>query len=1228
MKYRDLIQFEPIDEVIKIDRLDEDDYRKSVVRSFVFSEAYEKTIIPEICRDLDFTASYETFGLQIVGNYGTGKSHLMSLFSLIAEDKDYLQYVSNDNARKVLANIAGKYKVIRFEMGTNEGLWRVICFQIDKALKTWGINYSITNDDTPDMYKDKLERMMARFEEKFPHHGLLIVVDEMLDYLKTRNGSSDFSGDLQVLRVLGHMSDHSKFRMVIGVQERIYNTPDFQWAASMLNKVNDRYEQIEITRQDVQFVVQQRLLHKTEEQKKIIRHHLEKFVSYFTDMHANFDKYVNLFPVHPSFFENFQQVRITNSKRQVMRDLSKKFKDIMDDDVRNDDPGLICYDNYWDFLNTSSMQTYPEIRTVSGIMNIIHQKIDDNFTGGRAARAPIAHRIANACAVKVLQAPLNKTNGTSAENLVDDLCIYEPDAIDREFLIDSVSTIAGQIVTATDGSYFSYNSSNQEFHLRIEGGVNYEQKIKSFADTMTDSNKDSHFFNYLYDNLPIVEDRYVPDAPIYAHSLEWTSHKIYVDGYVFMGNKNQRSTTQPELNFYIYLMPIFNKKDIKIGEEPDGVYFLFDKCSKELHDLISLYAAAEALASSADSSQKHFYLEYKRKYEENLKSIFSRDFMQYTQIYYQGELQTITPAMMHGATKMDVINKISSNLLDDYFDQHLKDYPKFNLLSQPLSDKNKNATLKATRMKIANPNQHIGEGEAILAGLGLWKDNQLNIEGSIYAQSIKQKLEDKGEGMVLNRDEILERVYDKNGWERVWISKDYKLKADLEFIVLAAMVAVGEIEIELPGKNINASNLKDIVELPADNFYEFKSVHKPKGINIAVVRELFMDIVGKDYSSRLEDKSVYEELNVAARKLSGEALTCAHNIGNEIKLNDIVLVDGLEAAHMRKGLEAMAEACDQTLNFASKRSLNHLPQKWTVDQLHRVFAAKEYIGTVAKYNGFINKFLSRANYLSQAKEYMLDAKMTHQTVDVLNRLPEVAKDINNVQATEALVSDMDSIINSYAKWYYGEYKRMHLNALDANEKMSIMGSNEKKVCDEVFSSNEGSIYFSAKSEYEKWITDMAELTPRNPSVSLDSIKRNPYMGGFIPKNYVGRSLPSVQGMRDRLTTILSHIKEAFIGFFNDKELLKNLDTLDVPSQKLVERYKSGNEELAPSNAAKLVEIVAKLHKGIHRVNVTFNDLRSALNRPMTPDDAIKTFRKFIETITGGSKDDNMRIIFN
>ena len=78
----------------------------------------------------------------------------------------------------------------------------------------------------------------------------------------------------------------------------------------MLQKVNDRYKDIIITKEDVAFIVKNRLLRKDEHQKQAVKEHLDKYLSLFTDMHGRTQDYIDLFPVHPTYFENFERIRM------------------------------------------------------------------------------------------------------------------------------------------------------------------------------------------------------------------------------------------------------------------------------------------------------------------------------------------------------------------------------------------------------------------------------------------------------------------------------------------------------------------------------------------------------------------------------------------------------------------------------------------------------------------------------------------------------------------------------------------------------------------------------------------------------------------------------------------------------------------------------------------------------------------------------------------------------
>jgi hypothetical protein len=309
MKYNELLSFEPITEVVKFSRTTDSVYQKSLIKTFVFSETFKNHLIPLMVRNLDFNYSGEAFGLHVVGNYGTGKSHLMSLVSLIAENAELVELVNTEKPKEELRKIAGKFMVLRFELGNTESLWEVITYKVENYLTEIGIDFSFEGHG-PKSYFEKVQLMMAEFEHKYPDKGFLLVIDEMLAYLKSRSTPDKLNYDLQVLQALGQACDSSKFKFMFGVQEMIYYSPEFQFAAEMLQKVNDRYKDIMIKKEEVAYIVKNRLLRKNEHQKQKIRDHLDPFLKLFTDLHARTQDYVELFPVHPSYFENFERIRI------------------------------------------------------------------------------------------------------------------------------------------------------------------------------------------------------------------------------------------------------------------------------------------------------------------------------------------------------------------------------------------------------------------------------------------------------------------------------------------------------------------------------------------------------------------------------------------------------------------------------------------------------------------------------------------------------------------------------------------------------------------------------------------------------------------------------------------------------------------------------------------------------------------------------------------------------
>ena len=1218
MKYKDLIQFDPIDEIIKFGQLDNEDYRAKLVKNFVCSNLYETHIIPQICAKLDLNATTETKGIQIVGNYGTGKSHLMSLFSIIAENADYLPLLQSQKAKDWLKTIAGKYMVYRFELGNNQELWDIVCYQIDKALAAWGVDYSISEDTSPATYSEKLQLMMAAFEEVHEGKGFMLVIDEMLSYLKGRSEPSKLNRDLAVLQALGQMSDRTHFRMVFGVQELIYRSPEFQFAKEMLSHVNERYIDLTIQKEDVQFIVQQRLLQKNEHQKAQIRQHLSQFTVMFPHMNNNLDTYINLFPVHPSYFENFSLIRIGKSQREVLKTLSRKFASIMEDEVPDAEPGLICYDSYWkDMLSNVDLKADPDVSKVSDIAALIDQKIEDNFNRGLAPKKKLAHRIVAAASIKMLQADLSHANGVTAESLANDLCHIDMTCENYDELVDLAFTrVLDSIVSATIGQYFE--KGENEYHLRIEGGVNYEQKVKDYTLQMSPEQKDEYFFKFLAEVLPVEGDTYRTGFNIWPHAIEWQSHKCNRAGYIFMGNPNSRSTTQPQQHFYIYFMPIFNNAAKTRGSEIDSVYFIMDGLNEEFKQKVSLYGSALSQEGSASSDEKPKYKLLRDKYFKEARNLFNAQFLSNTQVEYVGEQHPLQ--VMHGAqgdSKIDIISNVTSYIMEQQFEAENSYYPKFTALPQPLTKDNRDNLLRSARSKIANPTQMNRNGEAILMGLGLWEDGHLSTEHSQYARSLKQKLEAKG-GQVVNRDEILELFFADT---HEYISSDFHIEADLQMLVMGTMAALGEIEIVLNGGNrLNASNIANINNLAPQDCYTFSSICPPKGINIPLIRELMIGFLGVDRTSELDtlNSSVFADLTSKAKQVEERVVTLQHRIHNGYSSAGIEIISADDARTLNNELDRLKGMANQVQRHNSKAKMRNI--EWPLDVVRTTMQETRLkLDNTERMLKELRAFESYISYFRTALSNINEPTLRGDIYEATDKIKEV---VGKDEATRnAYKAELEALKNRYADWYMGEYVKAHVCEMDYQKAEALRASDNYAVCEIVSGAS-----FINPSRYGLWKQNLNRMKLANPQVTKQAILSMPTSVDSFNPTVQRSQLPNVGELKEELNSIYEDYVTQFHDALEDPTTRRNRDLLNNEEKSWVEQFENNQIMLNRQSARPLIEAIAKLQRNFTKIEISHEDMLRIFSRPMTKQQAIDALTEYIEEKSYGHRQEDIRII--
>ena len=143
----------------------------NLVKSYVMSDSMADNIRENLLRQLKLTETVDNKGVMLIGNYGTGKSHLMSLITAIAVDADNLQYCRNQKFAADAAVIAGQFEAVSFDIGSVEmSLRNIFLTKVQQDLAKRGIEFDFPPADQVAENKTILLDMMAKFNQVYPRH--------------------------------------------------------------------------------------------------------------------------------------------------------------------------------------------------------------------------------------------------------------------------------------------------------------------------------------------------------------------------------------------------------------------------------------------------------------------------------------------------------------------------------------------------------------------------------------------------------------------------------------------------------------------------------------------------------------------------------------------------------------------------------------------------------------------------------------------------------------------------------------------------------------------------------------------------------------------------------------------------------------------------------------------------------------------------------------------------
>ena len=634
-----------------------------------------------------------------------------------------------------------------------------------------------------------------------------------------------------------------------GVQEAIFDSVRFQHVADSMRRVNERFTQILIDRQDVSFVVSARLLKKTADQQNKIREYLTPFAKFYGSMNERMDEYVRLFPVHPDYLKTFEQIHFTE-KRGALKTIEAAMLAILDQDVPTDRPLFISYESFWQTIKTNSvLRADPNIKEVMRVSEVLESRVQQAFT--RPAYKAMAMRVINALAVHRLTTggDIHIPIGPTAAELRDALCLFQPGVEDMpgepaENLLSMVQTVMREVLKTVNGQFISKAPDTEQYYLDLKKDIDYDAQIEKRAEALSDDALDRAYYSAVKALMECSDDLRYPGFQIWQYQLEWQERRVERMGYLFFGAPNDRPTAQPERDFYVYFIQPFDKPKFTDNSLSDEVFFRLTGLDDDLKRHLSSYAAALDLASTASGGAQAIYLSKAQDFLRAMRKWLQEKQMTAFEVTYQGKKKNLQEwskgvslrdrARLGSDERInfrDVVNVISGLVLGQRFVDLSPEYPTFSVLVTEANRKQ----LVGNALRALAGGTRTKDAVAVLDALELLEGDRVDPAKSRYALEVLTRLKAKGHGQVLNRSELLSGTSDVEYFAPI----KYRLEPDLLITVLGGLVYSGDLVLSITGDKIDSGKLVQLAERSIEELKQFKHVEAPKEINLAVLRALF-----------------------------------------------------------------------------------------------------------------------------------------------------------------------------------------------------------------------------------------------------------------------------------------------------------------------------------------------------------------------------------------------------
>lgn len=819
-----LFNFHQIKDVVDIDAdLKEQDQQEEIVSSYILSDSLEQQIA-EFFEDLEKPIHRAR---TIIGNYGSGKSHLAGFLVSLIENPYLVDYVKSEKIQKAARKVSRPFFHVQFEL--QSGQVELKKWFYGKTIKQLSKEYGITipqfnpQEDYDD--KENIQKIIELVKEKNPAAGLLIVIDEISDFLASKQKEA-MKSDLQFLRVIGQVCQDQDIMFVGSMQEDVFTSPKFKDVSTEIGRVGERFQNIIIHKEDVKKVISTRIVPKTDGQRHTLESKLSQFAEKIEPVSTNTDDYVDLFPLTPFLLDLFAELPYFE-KRGVIQFAMNEIKYLLHKPF----PYFITFEKIYDLLaDNPNKRNLEEVYEIVKVMGILDQKINRLEKKHRED----AFKIIRALAVYSLWD--QKDAGAMASELANNLMMLPANKMLSAD--DYVSLIIKNIRDVTDGEYIKILKEGDDgktyFRFETKTGVDAEEKIQQKSAAVSDSEVEQEIFLQLTEVLEL--ERFEGNADVFEDECSWPGVKSFRRGYTVFVKDRGNIPDLEKRDYCVALISPFVDSFSKILSDCQINIKLHISSAENVSRLKEIVAIRNLISSNFQSRIMTKKLDEringfnKHQYRDpGIRFRLAKQLINYAECTYNGNEESIKHHLgRESASIPEIIDAVKTAILNKPFSEK---YPKHPVYSEIISGGNIERACSGVAQDLASGDYtSLSRSSRIFLG----RLNLLNPQGfpdtsgSPVCLQIIDKLKANGSRVTDIEKDIVES----------FIKPPFGLEPEIVYLYLVFLTVQGKIYMQARGGDkLDINNIKE----------KFRSISQFENIMYAKLQENY----SYDFAERL-----------------------------------------------------------------------------------------------------------------------------------------------------------------------------------------------------------------------------------------------------------------------------------------------------------------------------------------------------------------------------------------